>query len=56
MADGNTLDKARELGMQPQRFLDQNDSYTFFHTLAQTIQTGPTRTNVTDIYCALVGK
>jgi hydroxypyruvate reductase len=56
MADGNTLDKARELGLQPQRFLDQNDSYTFFHTLAQTIQTGPTRTNVTDIYCALVGK
>jgi hydroxypyruvate reductase len=56
MADGHTLDKARELGLQPQRFLDQNDSYTFFHTLAQTIQTGPTRTNVTDIYCALVGK
>jgi hydroxypyruvate reductase len=56
MADGNTLDKARELGLQPQRFLDQNDSYTFFHTLAQTIQTGPTRTNVTDLYCVLVGK
>ncbi|MEW6684509.1 MAG: glycerate kinase [Nitrospirota bacterium] len=56
MADGATLEKARELGLQPQRFLDQNDSYTFFHTLAQTIQTGPTRTNVTDLYCALVGR
>lgn len=56
MADGATLDKARELGLHPQRFLDQNDSYTFFHTIAQTIQTGPTRTNVTDLYCALVGK
>ncbi|MFZ5877574.1 MAG: glycerate kinase type-2 family protein [Nitrospirota bacterium] len=56
MADGNTLEKARDLGLQPQRFLDQNDSYTFFHTLAQTIQTGPTRTNVTDLYFALVGK
>jgi hydroxypyruvate reductase len=56
VADGATLERARALGMQPQRFLDQNDSYTFFHTLAQTLQTGPTRTNVTDLYCALIGK
>lgn len=56
MADGATLERAQALGMQPQRFLDQNDSYTFFHSLAQTLQTGPTRTNVTDLYCALIGK
>ena len=56
VADGATLERAQALGMQPQRFLDQNDSYTFFHSLAQTLQTGPTRTNVTDLYCALIGK
>lgn len=56
MADGNTVERAQAMGLHPQRFLDQNDSYTFFHTLAQTIQTGPTRTNVTDLYCALIGK
>ncbi|MEO5657491.1 MAG: glycerate kinase [Nitrospiria bacterium] len=56
MADGSTLEKAQGLGLHPQRFLDQNDSHTFFHSLAQTIHTGPTRTNVTDLYCALIGK
>ena len=56
VADGATLERAQAMGMQPQRFLDQNDSYTFFHSLAQTLQTGPTRTNVTDLYCALIGK
>jgi hydroxypyruvate reductase len=56
VADGATVERAQALGMQPQRFLDQNDSYTFFHSLAQTLQTGPTRTNVTDLYCALIGK
>lgn len=56
MADGQTLERAQELGLQPQRFLDQNDSHTFFHSLAQTLNTGPTRTNVTDLYCALIGK
>lgn len=56
MADGQTLERAHELGLQPQRFLDQNDSHTFFHSLAQTLNTGPTRTNVTDLYCALIGK
>ncbi len=56
VADGATLERAQALGMHPQRFLDQNDSYTFFHSLAQTLQTGPTRTNVTDLYCALIGK
>jgi hydroxypyruvate reductase len=56
VADGGTVERAHALGLQPQRFLDQNDSHTFFHTLAQTIQTGPTRTNVTDLYCALIGQ
>jgi len=56
VADGGTVERAHALGLQPQRFLDQNDSHTFFHTMAQTIQTGPTRTNVTDLYCALIGK
>jgi len=56
VADSGTVERAHALGLQPQRFLDQNDSHTFFHTMAQTIQTGPTRTNVTDLYCALIGK
>ena len=56
VADGTTIERAQALGFNAQRFLDQNDSYPFFHGLADTINTGPTRTNVADLYGVLIGK
>lgn len=54
-ADGGTAGRARTLGEDPAAFLEDNDSHRFFSALGDLIATGPTGTNVNDIYCALVG-
>jgi glycerate 2-kinase len=48
--DGDTLQRARAAGMDPARYLADNDSYRCFEGLGQLIKTGPTNTNVNDIY------
>jgi hydroxypyruvate reductase len=55
IADGTTLERARENGLNPKDFLRRNDSYSFFQKLDDLVMTGPTRTNVMDIYMLLVG-
>jgi hydroxypyruvate reductase len=55
MADGATLSRARESGLDPRRALDENDAYPFFERLGDLILTGPTRTNVMDVRLVLVG-
>jgi hydroxypyruvate reductase len=55
VADGFTVRRAKATGMQPHTFLKRSDSYAFFKTLDDLIFTGPTRTNVMDIYMILVG-
>ena len=55
MADGATIARARQKNMAPKDFLRRNDSYRFFHKLGDLVITGPTRTNVMDIYMLLVG-
>lgn len=58
--DGNIASLARGLEIDPQRYLDQNDSYTFFQQLdavADThchIKTGPTGTNVMDMQIVIL--
>jgi glycerate 2-kinase len=54
VADGKTVDRARESGMDPARFLTENDSYPFFKALDDLIITGPTYTNVMDLRIMLV--
>ncbi len=49
VADAHTVARARALGLDPEHFLQQNDSYTFFHHLGDTIVTGPTGNNVRDL-------
>jgi glycerate 2-kinase len=49
IADEHTMDRARELGLAPQRFLNRHDSYHFFKPLGALITTGPTGTNVMDV-------
>jgi hydroxypyruvate reductase len=55
LADGRTIARARALGMNPFAFLRRSDSYHFFQPLDDLIVTGPTRTNVMDVYMILVG-
>jgi glycerate 2-kinase len=55
IVDGTTCKRAREAGLDPNAFLVANDSYSLFESLDDLIKTGPTRTNVMDIMCMLVG-
>jgi glycerate 2-kinase len=49
VADGNTVSRARALGVEPSRHLQQSDAYHFFRTLGDTIETGFTENNVRDV-------
>jgi hydroxypyruvate reductase len=48
--DGTTLERAAMLGLDPLRYLADNNSYAFFDRLGDLIRTGPTNTNVNDLY------
>jgi hydroxypyruvate reductase len=52
--DETTLSRARKLGLDPARFLDQNDSTTFFERLGDLLSPGPTYTNVNDLRAVLI--
>jgi hydroxypyruvate reductase len=54
IADGATVQRARELGMDPPSYLQNNDSYHFFQPLGDLLITGPTNTNVMDLRLVLV--
>jgi len=56
IADGSTCDRARERGLSPRSFLENNDSHSFFRTLGNLVVTGPTGTNVADVAIGLVSK
>lgn len=51
---GNTVSIARLKGLDPSSLLANNDSYSFFATLGDTIITGPTGTNVNDMVIGLI--
>jgi len=54
IATGDTISRARGLGLDPRALLDANDSYRFFDALGDLLRTGPTRTNVADLTLAFV--
>jgi glycerate 2-kinase len=49
VADGETLVRAQSLGLDPADFFRRSDSYTFFRTLDDAIETGPTGNNLRDL-------
>jgi glycerate 2-kinase len=51
--DGGTQKLAIARGLNLQESVSHFDSYPFFHALGQDITTGPTGTNVMDLYIAL---
>ncbi len=54
MVDGMTIKRAQQIGIDPFKMLQTHNSYHFFKTVGGHIRTGPTGTNVNDIYLALV--
>lgn len=54
IVDSTTMQRASALGLDPQRFLHNNDSYHFFSALDDLLRTGPTGTNVGDVQVALI--
>lgn len=55
VADGTTLARAHAIGLDPVAALADNDSYAFFDALGDLIISGPTNTNVNDLWLGLVG-
>ncbi len=52
--DGQTSERARARNLKVEDFIRDFDSYRFFESLGQTIFTGPTGTNVMDLYILLL--
>ena len=50
VVDGRTRARAAQLDVDPMDYLDRNDAYHFFKTVGGLIHTGPTGTNVNDLY------
>lgn len=56
IVDGDTVRKAKSLGINPLEYLDNNDSYNFFKKIDGLFITGPTGTNVMDIQIIVIDK
>ncbi|MBM4305947.1 MAG: glycerate kinase, partial [Deltaproteobacteria bacterium] len=54
IADHRTIARAKQMDMDPMKYLDNNDSYSFFKNLSDLLITGPTRTNVMDVRMVLI--
>jgi len=48
-ADGSTVGRGEELGLDAVEYLERNNSYEYFNRLGELIYIGPTGTNVMDI-------
>ncbi len=49
IADFNTLNKSKGISVDPQKFLDENNSFDFFQKIGDGIQTGRLPSNVADL-------
>lgn len=54
IVDGKTLARASKMGLNPEKYLAENDSYHYFAKLGDLVLTGPTGTNVNDISLIVV--
>ncbi len=54
IVDGATITRTKALGLNPDNYLENNDSYTFFKESGDLFITGPTGTNVMDIQIAVI--
>jgi len=49
VADGQTISRALALGMDPERYLAESDSYSFFRSLGDTVDIGYMDNNLRDV-------
>jgi hydroxypyruvate reductase len=54
MITPDTLDRAKETGLDPEAMLADNDAYSFFAALGDLVVSGPTHTNVNDFRAILI--
>ncbi len=54
IADATSLARARAAGLNAQKHLEQNNAYPLLKTIDDLLVTGPTRTNVNDLYFVFV--
>lgn len=54
IADGETINRAKQLKLDALKYLQNNDSYHYFEKLNDLIKPGPTNTNVMDIRIVLI--
>jgi glycerate 2-kinase len=54
LSDTRTIERAEEMKLSPQTYLNNNDSYHFFEKLGDLLKTGPTNTNVMDVRIMLI--
>jgi glycerate 2-kinase len=54
VVSGQTVDRGRQLGLEAEVHLENNNAYPFFHPLGDLIMTGPTLTNVMDLRLVMV--
>ena len=50
----DTLTRAWQQGLNPRRYLDDNDAHSFFESLDDSLITGPTLTNVNDFRAIII--
>ncbi len=53
IVDGESVERMKESGVDPKEYLERNDSYNALKASGDLLKTGPTGTNVNDIYFAL---
>jgi hydroxypyruvate reductase len=56
MIDHQTFEKMKSLGLDAQKYLDNNDATAFFEATGDLLVTGPTLTNVNDVRVILVDR
>jgi hydroxypyruvate reductase len=56
LLDGQTVERAKALGLDPAAFLADNNSTAFFAALGDLLMTGPTYTNVNDFRAIVVDR
>jgi hydroxypyruvate reductase len=56
LIDQQTFTKMKSRGLDPQKYLDNNDATAFFEATGDLLRTGPTLTNVNDVRVILVDR
>ena len=55
VVDGTTIAEAREKGLDPEEYLQRNDSYHFHEQLGTLVKIGPTGNNLMDLTLVVIG-